>query len=102
MSLWFSKNLGDPLVAGEALSHLEALAHAARQKAGEPPELALFVRQESDGRLHCEVRAYFSPAAAAIATAVGAETCERPSPGGLSLLVGASESWRALFPDRPA
>ena len=50
MSLWFSKNLGDPLVAGEALSHLEALAHAARQKAGEPPELALFVRQESDGR----------------------------------------------------
>ena len=102
MSAWFAKSLGDPLLAGEPLSRLEALFRAARAAAGDPREMALFVRQESEGRLHCEVKAYFSPASAAVARAVGADACERPFPEGLSLLAGAPESWRALFPDRPA
>jgi hypothetical protein len=102
MSPWFSKSLGDPLLAGEPLSRLEALFRAARAEAGDPREMALFVRQESEGRLHCEVRAYFSPPSAAVARAVDADACERPSPAGLRLLVGPPESWPALFPDRPA
>ena len=102
MSPWFSKSLGDPRLAGEPLSRLEALFRAARVQAGDPGEMALFVRQESGGRLHCELTAYFSPASAAVARAVEADRCERPSPEGLSLLAGAPESWRALFPDRPA
>jgi hypothetical protein len=102
MSPWFAKSLGDPLLAGEPLGRLEALFRAARAEAGDPREMALFVRQESEGRLHCEVRAYLSPAAAVVAHAVAADACERPSPEGLSLLAGSPESWRALFPDRPA
>ena len=101
MSPWFSKSLGDPLLAGEPLGHLEALFRTARAEAGGPREMALFIRQESEGRLHCEVTAYLSPAAAAVARMVRADACERPSPDGLSLLVGTPESWQALFPDRP-
>jgi hypothetical protein len=44
--------------------------------------------------------AYFSPTAAAVARRVDAEPCERPSPGGLSLLAGSEDAWLALFPDR--
>ena len=96
------KDLGDPLLAGEPLSRLEALFRAERGKAGDPVEMAIFVRQESEGRLHCEVRAYFSPASATVARAVDADPCDRPSPEGLSLLAGTPDAWRALFPDRPA
>jgi hypothetical protein len=102
MSPWFTKDLGDPLTAGEPLSRLEALFRAERQKAGDPAGMAIFVRQESEGRLHCEVRAYFSPASAAVARTVDADPCDRPSPEGLSLLAGTPDAWRALFPDRPA
>jgi hypothetical protein len=102
MRPWFSKSLGDPLVAGESLSDLEARVRAAGVTAGDLGEMALFVRHESEGRLHCEVRAYFSPAAASVARAVGADPCDRPSPEGLALLVGAPDVWRTLFPRRPA
>lgn len=102
MSPWFSKSLGDPLLAGESLSRLVALVQAERARAGDPRDVAVFIRHESEGRLHCEVRAYFSPAAVAAARAVEADSCPRPSPAGLSLLAGAPEAWQALFPDRPA
>jgi hypothetical protein len=102
MSPWFSKSLGDPLLAGEPLSRLEALFRSEPAEGGDSREMAIFVRQESEGRLHCEVRAYFSPAAAAVAKRVDADPCDRPFPEGLSLLAGPPESWRALFPDRPA
>jgi hypothetical protein len=102
MSPWFSTSLGDPLLAGESLSDLEARVRAAGATAGDLGEMAVFVRHESEGRLHCEVRAYFSPAAASVARAVGAYPCDRPSPEGLSLLVGAPKVWHALFSRRPA
>lgn len=102
MSPWFAKSLGDPLLAGEPLSRLEALFRAECGEAGDSPEMAIFIRQESEGRLHCEVRAYFSPASATVARAADADPCDRPSPKGLSLLAGTPEAWRTLFPDRPA
>jgi hypothetical protein len=100
MRRWFSKSLGDGLLAGEPLGRIEARFLAEYARAGSPADMAIFVRHESEGRLHCEVRAYFSPASAAVARAVDADPCDRPSPEGLSLLVGAPESWLALFPDR--
>jgi hypothetical protein len=100
MTGWFAKSLGDPMTAGESLSRLEALFRAEYAKTGGPRNMALFTRLESEGRLHCEVRAYFSPASAAVASAVHADPCDRPSADGLSLLAGAPESWRALFPER--
>jgi len=100
MRRWFSKSLGDGQLAGEPLGRIEALFLAESARAGRPADMAIFVRHESEGRLHCEVRVYFSPASAAVACAVDAEPCDRPSPEGLSLLAGPPESWLALFPDR--
>ena len=44
----------------------------------EPSEMAVFTRPESEGRLHCEVVAYFSPAAGEVAKAFDAIPCGRP------------------------
>lgn len=62
-------------------------------------EIAVFIRHESEGHLHCEVKAYFSPACVVVASAFDAEPCGRPTPIGLSLLVGSEGSWAVLFPD---
>jgi hypothetical protein len=97
---WFSKNLGDGILAGEPLRHLEELLLAAYAKAGNPGKVAAFFRHESDGRLHCNVKVYFSPASAVMAREVDAKPCGRPSPDGLSLLAGSEESWNILFPER--
>ena len=88
------------MLAGEALDQLEKLFSAAHADAGRPIEMAAFIRHESEGRLHCVVKVYFSPESAAVARQVDAEACARPSPDGLGLLAGAEESWLTLFPER--
>ncbi|RJQ74597.1 MAG: hypothetical protein C4519_16465 [Desulfobacteraceae bacterium] len=100
MTVWFSKNLGDAMFASEALGQIEALFVSKCTKAGCPKEMALFIRHESEGRLHCEVKAYFSPAAADVAREIGASPCQKPFPDGLSLAAGAEECWSVLFPER--
>lgn len=100
MSAWFTKNLGDAMLAGEALTQLEALFVSAYGQSGSSSETAIFVRHESEGHLHCEVKTYFSPAAALVANKVDADPCARPSRDGLSLLIGPEDSWQALFPER--
>jgi hypothetical protein len=67
--------------------------------AGKPLAMAVFTRPESEGRLHCEVIAYFSPAARDVALAFDAEPCEKPARAGLGLLAGAEQAWSALFPE---
>lgn len=69
--------------------------------AGSPPEMAVFTRPESEGRLHCEVMAYFSPAAREVAIAFEAEPCEKPVRAGLGLLAGDERAWSLLFPESP-
>jgi len=100
MKTWFSKSLGDGILAAEPLGHLEELFMSMYAKAGSPGEMAAFIRHESEGRLHCEVMVYFSPASLAVAREVDAEPCERPSPDGLSLFAGSKDSWPVLFPER--
>jgi hypothetical protein len=100
MRAWFSLSLGDALMAWEPLGRIEALFQSANASAGDPDEMAVFVRYESEGRLHCEVTAFFSPAAAELAQEVEAIPCARPSPEGLSLALGNEASWTKLFPDR--
>lgn len=97
-STWFTKNLGDAMLAGEALGQLEAHFQSI-YKSGRPDKIAIFIRHESEGRLHCEVKAYFSPAAVILAKIVDADPCTRPSQDGLSLLVGSEAAWQALFPE---
>jgi hypothetical protein len=98
MRTWFSLTLGDALVAWEPLGQIEKLFAIAAASGTDAGERAVFTRYDSEGRLHCEVTAYFSPAAADVARQLDAMPCERPSRDGLSLLVGTEESWFKLFP----
>lgn len=66
---------------------------------GHPVDMALFTRHESEGRLHCRVTAYFSPAASPVAEEVNASPCNKPTRFSLALLAGAEESWRVLYPE---
>ena len=88
MGSWFSKNLGDAMLAWEALERIERLFKATYAKAGKPKDMALYIRHESEGHLHCEVIIYLSPASADVAREIGADRCEKPSSHGLGLLVG--------------
>jgi hypothetical protein len=88
MSGWFVKNLGDAMLAGEEMERIERSFAAAYARAGHPTGMAVLIRHESDGRLHCELKAYFSPASADFARAVGASPCERPLPWDLGVLAG--------------
>ena len=98
MNTWFTKNLGDALLAGDTLERIKAQFLSAYAKSNCPKEMAVFIRHESEGRLHCEVNVYFSPASAAVARAVDAVPCAKPSPDDLGLLAGFEDSWPVLFP----
>ncbi|MHB1215137.1 MAG: hypothetical protein ACYCY9_09140 [Thiobacillus sp.] len=100
MRSWFASNLGDAMLAGESLDHIQALFLPEYEKAHHATDMAVFVRHESEGRLHCEVKVYFSPAARVVAEAVDAIPCNKPSTDGLDLLVGSQESWSVFFPER--
>jgi hypothetical protein len=99
MTTWYSLSLGDGMMAGSPSAEIEEEFGQAFAKAGEPAAMAVFTRPESEGRLYCEVIAYFSPAAKEIATAFDAEPCEKPARAGLALLAGTTEAWSALFPE---
>lgn len=98
MNTWFFKNLGDAMLAWEALGQIEELFQSSYASCEGPEDLAVFSRYESEGRLHCEVIVYFSPTADVLAREVKARPCQRPAPTGLSLLAGSEESWSTLFP----
>ena len=99
MKTWFSKNLGDGLMACVPLGRIEDALTLIFEKADCPEDMAVFTRNSSEGRLHCEVYVYFSPALASMAKELGATPCSRPTISGLSLLAGSEASWTALFPD---
>lgn len=98
MSTWFSRNLGDAMLAGDSLENIKTLFLAHHENSDASYEMAVFLRHQSEGRLHCEVHVYFSPAAVVVAKAVDAIACVRPSPHDLGLLAGSEESWSVLFP----
>jgi len=98
MSGWFTSNLGDAMLAGEALDHIKTLFASEYAKSNGSNEMAIFVRHESEGRLHCEVMVYFSPATVHVAEAVDAIACKKPAPMGMGLLAGSEEAWSVLFP----
>jgi hypothetical protein len=98
LRVWFVSNLGDAMLAGESVDHIKALFLSEYEKANRATDMAVFVRHESKGHLHCEVKVYFSPASLVVAEAVDAIPCKKPSTGGLGLLAGSQESWLVLFP----
>ncbi len=61
------------MMASMPLAEIEKIFQPLFESAGMPAGMAVFTRHESEGRLHCEVIAYFSPAAAEVAKIIGAE-----------------------------
>lgn len=101
MQTWFSKSLGDGMTAYEPSDEVEKAFLPLYAAAGKPVDMAVFTRFDSEGRLQCEVTAFFSPAAAEVARSVGAAPCMPPPRDGLILLIGDIGSWGALFPESP-
>ena len=94
---WYLLNIGDAMLAGDALEQVEDAFRLVHEKAGHDQQMALFIRHESDGGLHCQVKVYFSPACASVAKAVGASPCAKPSTHSLGLLAGSDKSRLVLF-----
>jgi len=99
MGSWRVKNLGDAMLAFEQQASIEQRFASGFAEAGSPTDMAAFIRHESEGRLHCDVKVYFSPKAETFAQEVNAQPCPKPSPDGLSLLAGSEDCWRLLFPE---
>ena len=99
MHTWYSITLGDGMWAPTLSAQIEETFLPMFSEAGKPVDMAIFTRNESEGRLHCEVIAYFSPAAYVVASAFSAEPCDKPSRAGLGLLVGDPNCWVVLFQD---
>ena len=97
MKPWYRVSLGDGMIAPTPSAEIEEAFLQVFTAAGSPPKMAVFTRPESEGRLHCEVIAYFSPAASDVAEAFDAEPCEKPARMGLGLLAGSEKAWSALF-----
>lgn len=100
MRNWFLLNLGDAMLACDQQDRIKQLLLSAYADVGNPKGMAAFIRHESEGRLHCEVKIYLSPMFAAVAREVNAKLCEKPLPEGLSMLAGSQDSWPLLFPER--
>ncbi len=99
MENWYSLSLGDGIMAAMPTAEIEEVFLKSYVAAGKPAEMAVFTRPESEGRLHCEVFAYFSPAAASVAETFDAEPCVKPVRAGLGLLAGDERAWSVLFPE---
>lgn len=97
MRNWLVKNLGDAMLAYEEQQQIEALLFSACVSAGKPDDMAAYLRHESEGRLHCELKIYISPALGAVVKLEGTQACKKPSHPDLGLLVGETGSWLALF-----
>jgi hypothetical protein len=66
MDSWYSKDLGDGILAATPSNEIKEIKEVFTRLyhvAGKPIDMAVFTRHELEGRLHCEVIAYFSPAA---------------------------------------
>lgn len=100
MATWFSKQLGDGILAYESKDQIQAMFATLFAAAARPADMAVFTRHELEGRLQCEVVAYFSPSAKIIARQMDAQACEKPARTELDLLVGEPACWTILFPER--
>jgi len=99
MNNWYSVSLGDGMMVPLPSAEIEELFQRSFTAAGGPNDMAVFTRSESEGRLHCEVIAYFSPSAVDVAKAFDAQPCAKPARAGLGLLAGDEGSWPVLFPE---
>ena len=94
---WHCTSPGDGLIAVTPVAEVQERFLRAYEAAGAPVDMAVFTRLESEGRLHCQLMAYFSPAAREVAAAFDALPCTKPYRLGLELLAGDAQAWSVLF-----
>lgn len=97
VSTWFAKQLGDGILAQAPSAQICEAFEAMYRDRDTQLDAAVFIRHDSEGHLHCEVTAYFSPTLAELARVFKAHECHQPSRAGLDLLVGDSRCWAVLF-----
>src|SRR5690606_11709676 len=94
---WWVLNLGDPLLADQPLTQVLDAARSACLNATPGADIAVFQRHESEGRLHCEWKLYFSPALDELARAHGARRCRPPTAHDLSQVAGCEQAAQRLL-----
>lgn len=97
MKTWFKKQLGDGILAHSPCMEIKDAFEKEYYPTKHISEMAVFIQQNSNTQLHCEVTACFSPATADLARVFNAELCNRPLPENLSLLAGEEESWKLIY-----
>ncbi len=97
MNTWFSCNLGDAMLATERLDAIQRCFLSVYEKLNQPEDMAIFYRHESEGRLQCEVKVYFSPKCATLAQEFDAIKSPRPASGDLGLLAGSPKAKALLW-----
>lgn len=97
MDDWYSVSLGDGMMASMPSDEIQSAFGRLFPDGAIPSDAAVFTRLESEGRLHCEMIAYFSPAAKEIAEMFDAQPCEKPARAGLGLLAGDERAWSFHF-----
>ena len=98
MEVWYCMSLGDGMTASTPSDEIQEAFQRSFAAGGERKDMAVFTRPESEGRLYCEIMAYFSPAAREVALAFDAGPCAKPARAGLNLLAGDQDAWSLLFP----
>ncbi len=88
------------MMAGPMLDSIKGAILDVQADTGHTGHVAAFMRHETRGSLHCEVRVYFPPAAAHAARLLGAVPVNRPERDGLSMLAGPRSAWELWFPER--
>lgn len=101
MTTWFSLPLGDGMFAFEPKEALREQTHRAFEDADRPAHFAVFTRHELEGRLQCEVIAYFTPEAADLARSQGAKSCAPPSGQDMDWMAGDPAAAAHYFSHSP-
>jgi hypothetical protein len=90
---WYALDLGDAVLAHAPLARIRETFAARVRPAG---AAGIFVRYDSEGRLHCEVTVFFTPALREFAQEHGAVLAPRPARAGLELLAGDEDAWTII------
>lgn len=91
MAHWYRLELGDAQTGFLACQELSVRAEAAFRAADCPALWNMYSRHENEGRLHCVLCVYFSPAAADFARELGANRCAAPALATLEWCAGAPQ-----------
>ncbi len=97
MSKWHTLSLGDAATAQVPLARLQEEFDEEFVPGRRAPDAAVFVRYESEGRLHCEAVVFIAPGAAMLAQRLGGRPCVRPPRDNLDLVAGDERCWDAIF-----